>query len=571
MLTPHQAPEAVTSITKAAQRMFSEVSSDFAITLSSTGAIEYANDGAQQLLAGGASGLRGQQVYGFMDASCADQLRAELAVAYAQPGSARLIDLVFKPQPSALVLTHQAEALVHVASRIFFDSVAKCLWVVGQDTSQFKLQEAELLQRATHDVLTGLPNRALLTELIELRLVEAREAGTLVAAVMLDLDGFKKANDAYGHLAGDILLKEAATRIKKCIREEDTVSRTGGDEFLLVLPDLQSIEGAEAICHRILEAIQRPTLVQGQEVYVTASLGIALYPLHGETVAELTHHADQAMYQSKKSGKNRFTVYTPGTAPKPTHPVKMEAAMHAAIQNGEFQVHFQPLVNLQGELVGTESLLRWQLGDGTWVPPDVFIPIAERNGLINVLGDYALRATALHMRQFNAVGLSHLVMGVNVSPRQLRNPDFEKNLRKVLAMTEVDPARLVIEITESQLMQEPERTKALLNKIVDTGVKLTIDDFGTGYSCLSYLRTYPISGVKLDKTFIDDIEVSDTARSVVQAILKLAQALKLHTVVEGVETQGQADLLASMGADSLQGYLFSRPLPPTEFIKRFAR
>lgn len=544
------------SATRVAHRMFAESSCDIAMVLTADGTITYASAGAQQRLG---DSIVHQNIYALtqdegiaaLEAAIPAALRGELTQAQ-------------------LTLSSTCGDDVAVQARVFFDLATKSLWLTAYDLSHIRRVETDLRHIATHDHLTGLPNRALLNDRIEWHISEACRNKGLFATVALDLDGFKKTNDALGHLAGDELLKEVATRLRGCLREVDTVSRTGGDEFVLILAGLNSPAEATLVCQRVLDAIRRPILIQGTDVYVSASLGIAVFPEHGTTVAQVMQHADQAMYQSKHQGKNRISFYEPELAVTSADQISLEGAMHSAIRDGEFMVYYQPLVAPSGEIKGCEALMRWRRPDGKWVPPSEFIPIAESNGLITLLGDYVLRAAAMQLRRFDEAGLPGMYVSVNVSPRQLRHPDFEKNLKRILDVTGIDPNRLVLELTESLLMSSQERTQALLRTIAASGVRFSLDDFGTGYSCLAYLKTYPISALKVDRSFIIGIETDEVSRSIVEAIINLARALKLNTVVEGIETREQADAVIAMNVDYLQGYLFARPMAPEELIQKFA-
>lgn len=539
--------------------MFAEFSADAAFILSADGLVEHANEGAKKLLGLSSADLRGQSIFSLSHDECVEPLREALAQAHEG-----------LPQTLILQLRSSAGEDVHLHAKMFLDLATKHLWMVGSDLSSFNQKEAELRQRALHDSMTGLPNRALLNDRMEWLLSEARRQNKMFAVVAMDLDGFKKANDAFGHLAGDELLKEVARRIKGCVREEDTVGRTGGDEFVLILPELNTPAEAQQVCERIMDAIRRPILIQGHDIYVSSSVGIAVFPEHGASASELMQHADQAMYLSKHHGKNRLSFYAPELSPSKSH-ISLEASMHAAINDGEFAVYYQPIVDFNGKLKGCEALMRWRRADGTFVPPSEFIPVAESNGLITLLGDYVLRVAVAQLRLFDAAGLKDLYVSVNVSPRQLRHPNFETNLKKVLQVSGIDPKRLVLEITESILMNGQERTQALLRKVAATGIRFSLDDFGTGYSCLAYLKTYPISKLKVDKSFVIGIEEDAVSRAIVKAIVNLSQALGLNTVVEGVETQAQMDALVGMDIDLLQGYLFGKPIPPSEFITTFTQ
>lgn len=552
----------IASVTRAAHRMFSELACDVALILSKDGSIEFANKNMCGLLQAGhdEQALRGQSLFLFVQDECIPEVRK--AMQYVTGGSPTALEIHF--------LSTAGES-VPVQARLFWDGFTRSLWLVGNDLSGARAREDQLRLMATHDALTGLPNRGVLSDRLHALLDEARGQDSRLAAVGIDLDGFKRVNDAMGHMAGDELLKTISDRIKGVLRETDTVGRTGGDEFFMILRDVADGEAARATCLRVLEAIRRPVLIGGQEAYVSASMGVAMFPEHGVDVAELVQHADLAMYQAKHLGKNRIAVFESELTSTSTLQMSLESSMHAALRDGEFSVYYQPLVTPDGVIKGCEALLRWRRPNGSWISPAEFIPVAESSGLITVLGDYVLRTAAMQLKRFDEAGLTGLFMSVNVSPRQLRNPQFESNLQRVLALSGVDPGRIVLEITENMLMSGKDKSQALLRKIAGTGVRFSLDDFGTGYSCLAYLKTYPIAALKIDRSFLAGIETDDISRSIVKAILELARALKLYTVVEGVETQEQADVLQTMNAHYFQGYLFGRPVPPQELLQRFGQ
>lgn len=547
------------AVYRAAHRMFAEMACDLALTLTSEGKIDFSNERAQKFFGMSAQSLRGQFLSAFLAEGNEQKLTQALGQVHSQAS-----------EGMELTISSPLGDSLPVQARMFWDPVTSCIWFIGHDLTHSRSIESELRHMATHDVLTGTPNRILLRERIEWHVFDSTRNKTHFAVVALDLDGFKKVNDGLGHLAGDVLLKETAERIKGCLRKVDTVSRTGGDEFMLVLAGVGDEGSLRIACDRILQALRAPITIQGQDVYVSASIGAALYPQHGHTVAELSQHADMAMYQAKNQGKNCFAVYIPELKSTSAE-VSLEASMHAAIRNGEFLVFYQPLVDRSGKLLGCEALMRWHRADGSYVSPAEFIPVAESTGLITLLGDYVIRAAAMQLKRFDEAGLTGLYMSVNVSPRQLRHPDFEKNLAKILKLTGIAPHRLVLEITESLLMNGQHVTQALLRKISGMGVRFSLDDFGTGYSCLAYLKTYPISALKIDRSFLFEIERDETARAIVKAIVDLAKALKLSTVVEGVETPDQARVLCEMEVDYLQGYLFGRPVPPNQLLQKFIK
>lgn len=543
---------------KVAHRLFSESVCDVALTFSEDGLVDFMTDTSRKLLCVGANELLG---ISFEDVLCDDgsQQIGATALEAARTGEASVIEVQVKTG---------LNAGVPLRMKVFRDPATEKLWACGIDLTASRQVEAELRRRATHDPLTELPNRHVLHERLAWHIENAQRLNSKFAVCMLDLDGFKKVNDAFGHLAGDELLKVVGARLQDAVRSGDTVSRTGGDEFMLVLADIEGSAGVHRACERILDVVRKPIKVADQEVYVSTSVGVALFPEHGEVAGELAQHADMAMYQSKQQGRNRYSVFSSDLQPTASQ-VSVEASMFSAISQGEFLVHFQPLVSPDGVIKGCEALMRWIRADGTSVSPAEFIPVAENNGLINVLGDYVLRAAAMQLVRFDQMGLPGLYMSVNVSPRQLRHPDFEKNLRKVLALTGLEPSRLVLEITESLLMNEQQKTLALLRKISDLGVRFSLDDFGTGYSCLAYLKTYPISNLKIDRSFIQELEQDPVSAAIVKAIIELARAIGLKTVVEGVETAGQAHALRAMGVDYFQGFYFARPMPAQSLLDKY--
>ncbi len=553
----HQLSEAKTSITRAAHRIFAEMACDAAFIVQPDGAIEYANDGAKELLGVG-SDIHGQNLFTYLVEDCAEAVREAL-----------LLALQSTPTDLEVQLRTADGDVVHVLASVFWDVGTNSLWVVGPDLSQQRAREAHLRQLAQQDSLTGLPNRMVLNERLEWHIKDSKRRNARFAAVALDLDGFKRVNDALGHLAGDALLQVVASRITSSVRDFDTVSRTGGDEFFLVIPDMSGYDSTLALCNRVVDAIRRPVMVGGQEAYVSASVGVAMFPEHGTEAAELVQHADLAMYQSKHQGKNRITAFMPELKSNTSAQISLEAAMHSALREGEFTVFYQPVVDTNGVIRGCEALMRWHRPDGTWISPADFIPVAESTGLITLLGDYVLRAATTQLRRFDDAGLAGLVMSVNVSPRQLRNPSFENNLVRALKLSGIAPNRLILEITENMLMSSQEQTQALLRKIAAHGVRFSIDDFGTGYSCLAYLKTYPISVLKIDRSFVIDIATDPTSRAIAKAVIDLSSALKVRTVAEGVETEAQADVLRELGAGYIQGYIHGRPTTPEELIQRF--
>jgi diguanylate cyclase (GGDEF)-like protein/PAS domain S-box-containing protein len=444
----------------------------------------------------------------------------------------------------------------------------KELLAVGRDISSQHATEERLRHMATHDALTGLPNRSLLSDRIRMAIAHARRTNQGFAVVALDLDGFKKVNDALGHPVGDALLQVAGGRLRATLRDVDTLARVGGDEFAAVLPGVLEEAEIQLIARRMISAMQLPFEIHGHTLYVSTSIGAAIYPDHGDTEVKLLAHADTAMYRAKETGKARCVIYNNDKFNQPEHDVSMEAAMFEAVRNGEFLLHYQPIVDARNrQIVGFEALMRWVRPDAGAVSPVQFIPMAENNGLINLLGAWALKAACVQLRQFEKAAGRQLYVSVNVSPRQFRNDQFLEMMDEAIKLSGLHGTQLLLEITEGILMSDPEHAEALLTAIASRDVRIAIDDFGTGYSSLAYLKRFPIAALKIDRTFIKDLPLSIKDAAICNVVLSLADHLKLLTVAEGVENEDQLQFLASQGCTLIQGFHTGRPLLPDDAIK----
>jgi diguanylate cyclase (GGDEF)-like protein len=439
------------------------------------------------------------------------------------------------------------------------------LLAVGRDMSAQRATEQRLRHMATHDALTELPNRLLLSDRIRMVIANARRSGQGFGVATIGLDGFKKVNDGLGHPVGDAVLRMAAARLRKTLRDSDTLARVGGDEFVAVLPGTYNDAQIKLVTGRLLAALQSPFEIDSHTVYLGASIGVAVYPDHAEDEVRLVALADSAMGQAKETGGARTLVHSvrnPGPAGGPAqHDISLEAAMFQAVREGEFLLYYQPIVSSRTRRIeGFETLMRWKHPTLGMVPPVRFIPIAETNGLINMLGAWALKSALVQLRRFEEVAKRDLYMSVNISPRQFRNDRFLSVLDDALAFSGTPGEKLVLEITEGTLMVDPAHAESILGKMAERHARIAIDDFGTGYSSLAYLKRFPISVLKIDRAFIKDLPDSAKDAAICNAVLDLAKHLGLAVVAEGVETEEQLHYVNSRGCDYVQGYLTGKPM-----------
>lgn len=437
------------------------------------------------------------------------------------------------------------------------------LLAVGRNIARQLTTEASLRHLATHDALTGLPNRSLLSDRLGMAMAQARRSGKGFAVLALDLDDFKKINDALGYPVGDALLREAGMRLGGVLRDTDTLARVGDDEFIAVLPSALAEAEIRVIARRMISAIQLPFEIHGHALYVSTSIGVVTYPEHGDNEIKLLAHADTALYHAKKTGKARYVLYNPQTFTQPVHDVSIEAAMFEAVKNGDFLLHYQPIVDASTrQIMGYEALMRWMHPDLGLMSPIQFIPMAESNGLINLLGAWALKAACVQIRRFEEAAGRQLYISVNVSPRQFRSDQFLATLDDAMKLSGLPGSQLLLEITEGILMSDPEHAETLLNAIAARGVRIAIDDFGTGYSSLAYLKCFPINTLKIDRAFVKDLPHSVKDAAICDVVISLAGHLNLTTVAEGVEDERQLQFLAAQGCMLIQGFHTGRPMPP---------
>jgi diguanylate cyclase (GGDEF)-like protein len=431
-----------------------------------------------------------------------------------------------------------------------------------------KQMDERLKHMASHDVMTGLPNRLLFADRLDRAISKARRGRQIVAILYLDLDGFKAVNDTFGHLVGDRLLKAVSARLTSEVRAVDTVARLGGDEFVLVFEELEQIQDIERIVRNLLEAMRSPFYVDERELFITASIGVGLYPADGEDAETLLRNSDVAMYRAKEQGKNSYSYYSALVHDRVSTQMSMEANLRNALRRSEFSLQYQPQrkLLLPGPIESVEALLRWHPARMAEIPPSEFIPMAEEGGMILQIGEWVLRAACAQIRVFRDRGLPRLRVAVNLSPVQLQQDCIVELIREILREYELPPSALELEITEGAIMKDVDRVAAVLNELHQMGLTLSVDDFGVGYFSLSYLRRFPIDTLKIDQSFMRDIKEDASNRSIVKAMITMAHALDMDVVAEGVETDVQLQLLRELGCDRIQGYLLARPMSADQLI-----
>jgi diguanylate cyclase (GGDEF)-like protein len=424
----------------------------------------------------------------------------------------------------------------------------------------------QMAHSAEHDFLTGLPNRMLLNDRISQAIALATRHAKKVAVLFLDLDGFKHINDSLGHPIGDKLLQSIAACLVQCIRGSDSVSRQGGDEFVVLLLEIDRAEDAAITARRMLQAVAQSHFVDQHDLHVTASIGISIYPTDGLDADTLVKNADTAMYQAKENGRRSFQFFKPAMNVRAVERQSIEEGLRRALERHEFAVYYQPKVNLAtGAITGAEALLRWTHPTQGSIPPAQFIPVAEDSGLILPIGAWVLREACAQARAWLDAGLPAMTMAVNVSAMEFREQGFLDRLFAIIRATGIDPSSLELELTESVLVKHAASTARILQTLRERGIRVAIDDFGTGYSSLSYLRKFPVDAVKIDQSFIRQISTAGEDTTIIKAVIGMARGLKLRVVAEGVETLEELAFLRAYRCEEAQGYYFSRPVPPQQF------
>lgn len=443
--------------------------------------------------------------------------------------------------------------------------------IVFRDVSVARAMQLEMKHSAQHDALTGLPNRFCLNDRVAQAVALARRHDTQVGLLYLDLDGFKHINDSLGHAFGDKLLASVAKRLTDCGRTTDTVSRQGGDEFVVLLSELAHAEDAAIAASRMLKAVAEPHIIEGHELHVTTSIGISIFPYDGATAEALIQSADTAMYQAKETGRDSFQFFRPAMNARAVERQFLEESLRRAVERNELTLHYQPKVNFRTRsITGSEALLRWTHPTRGAISPAQFIPVAEDSGLIVPLGNWVLRRACEQAGAWIEAGLTPGTIAVNVSAMEFRDHNFLAGLFRILDDTKLPPSLLELELTESVLMKHPESAATTLQALRKRGVRIAIDDFGTGYSSLTYLRRFPIDALKIDQSFVAQITTTPEDANIVKAVISMARSLRLRVVAEGVETGEQMSFLQAQDCDEAQGYYFSRPLAAVAFGRLLA-
>lgn len=446
-----------------------------------------------------------------------------------------------------------------------------------------KKAEDKILFLAYYDSLTSLPNRILFKDRLYQSLVMAKRHQRLLAILFLDLDNFKRINDTLGHHAGDELLKQVADRLSNYIRKSDSISRystdefsavvarLGGDEFTILLTEIAQVHDTIKVAQRILDAIAQPFDIEGQEVFITTSIGIAIYPIDGEDVDSLLKNCDTAMYHAKNEGRNNYKFYEQSLNKTALDILALENNLRKALDKHEFRVYYQPRIDIRTRnVVGFEALIRWQHSQKGIIPPSEFIPIAEETGLIIPIGEWVLNEACKQNKTWQAAGFAPVFISVNLSGKQFKQQNLIKVIDHAMSDVRLDPKYLELEITES-IIQDTKSTADILRELRNLGLKIAVDDFGTGYSSLSYLRRFPLDTLKIDRSFVKDIAKDPDSEAIVKAIIAMAHCLKLKVIAEGVETEEQLKFLSDEGCDEFQGYLISPPLPADEVVRFLAK
>ena len=535
---------------------------DGVITVDSSGCIDFMNPSAERL-----TGWSREEAYGEAAESVIRFVDGEGRGVEAglEPGSARREEVVTLPDQTRIVTRNGEQRDVHGTVAPIRDSERNVIGrvIAISDVSKLRQAAAQLSYQATHDTLTDLPNRSLLQQHLQRVLARARRTGLGIGVLFVDLDNFKSVNDGLGHAAGDQVLEAVAVRLQASLRGEDLVARQGGDEFVVVLDNIENPRQIGSVARKICTALDRPVVLDGHSYFVTASIGISAYPRDGTTADELIRNADAAMYRAKEKGRGYIQYYSQEMNRQARTRLELERQLRHVHERGELEIHYQPILDLERDTIaGVEALLRWRHPEKGLLLPDRFLEVAEEAGLIAELGRYVIHHVCTQAMKWRSYGLPELRVAINLSPRQLSDPGLVDSIARILKETGINPAKLEFEITESMLISDPEAAVETLQALKSLGVAMAIDDFGTGYSSLSRLKQFPVDSLKIDKSFVHDIQNEDGVNEgIASAVISLAHSLKLKVVAEGVENDTQLRHLRSRGCDEIQGFYLSRPLP----------
>ncbi len=537
---------------------------DAVITTDATGAVEYLNPTAEILLGRSRDEALGRPLGAIFRILDEPRHKAEVDLAAQCLEQGQTVKL---PEHSLLVGHAGREYAIRASAAPIRDEQGQILGVVLaiSDLSEARRLTEQMAYQATHDTLTELPNRNLLRDRLRHAIIHAQRTTQGFALLLVDLDHFKKVNESLGHTVGDLLLQGVAARLRNCGRKADTLACLGGDEFAIVLEDLQQEDWVILFARSVLKILEPPFLLEKQECFITASIGICLFPRDGEDTETLLKNADSALYRAKENGRGTVQCYAQDMHVRAVERLRMESNLRHALERQEFELHYQPQLDLRRQrIIGVEALLRWRDAGRDLIPPNDFIPLAEETGLIETIGEWVLRTACAQARAWQREGLPALRMAVNLSPRQFLQPGLVDLVAAVLRETGLEADCLDLEITEGLLMRDVEGNIATLRQLKAMGVRLSIDDFGTGYSSLSYLKRFPIDQLKIDKSFVRDVVTDQDDTAIVLAVIAMAHSMQLEVIAEGVETEEQLAFLRANQCDVMQGYHLSRPAPPRQ-------
>ena len=553
-------------------RYLVDSSPDIIYTLDDQGRFTFINNRAQQLLGFSRADLIGQHYSVLVHEEDLERAHYVFNEGRGDYRLNRNVELRLKSRESdAEVRTFNNELMLITASprhRTTAKPPVFGIYGVARDITDRKRADELISYQAYHDILTDLPNRVLFKDRLGLAVLQAKRNDTRLAVMFIDLDRFKLVNDTFGHVMGDELLQQTAARFKACLRRCDTLARLGGDEFMAVLPELSNREDAALIAEKFLECLRPPFVLAGQPVHISASIGIALYPDDGHVIDDLLRNSDIAMYQVKGEGKNAHAFFSASMLDASRQKIALEHSLHEALAKGELEMYYQPQVDAaSGKIMGAEALMRWNHPERGFLSAGEFLPFAEENGLMIPISDWMLEAICRDLLAWNATGSQALRLSLNLSPQYLDRGDFFDKLQHALSSHNISPAQIEVEVTENICIRNPQTAIEQLDKLCQLGVSVAIDDFGTGYSSLSYLHRFPIHTLKIDRSFVMQIQDVNAQFPVVLAIISIAKGLGLNLVAEGVETAVQASYLTQSGCTTMQGYYYHRPLSQPKLLE----